>query len=449
MATAVSEDSGLPAGWRWKSLGDALPLEYGKALPAKARTGEGGTTVYGSSGPVGEHSASFLKGPAVIVGRKGSAGAVHYCAGPCWPIDTAYFVRHGEDVDPRFAYFLLTSLRLDKLDQSTAIPSLSRDTYGCLVAPFPEIDVQRRIVDRIDELFSEIDDGEEELRRARAELETYRQSLLKAAVTGELTADWRAANPSKESGADLLQRILADRRSRWEAEPRNRGKAYKEPVAAETDGLPELPPGWAWATADMLSEAGKGHIVIGPFGSDLKVSDYRPEGVPLIFVRNIRAGIYDNLKPKFIPLEKAIQLKAHVVTTGDILVTKMGEPPGDADVYPSDQPDAVITADCIRWRPSAQINRGFCRHWINSLPGSLWIQRVTKGVAQQKISLGTFKRMPVPVPPADEAERLLALVGLSLSASEDLSNINTCMTNRSAILRQSILAAAFRGELVQ
>ncbi len=82
------------------------------------------------------------------------------------------------------------------------------------VAPSRE---QARIVDKLEELLSDLDAGVAELEAARKKLERYRQSLLKAAVEGALTAEWRAGNPPSETGAQLLQRILAERRARWEA----------------------------------------------------------------------------------------------------------------------------------------------------------------------------------------------------------------------------------------
>lgn len=104
-------------------------------------------------------------------------------------------------------------------------------------------ELQKRIVARIDKLFTELDDGEAALERARDDLEAYRKSHLKAAVTGELTADWRGANPPQETGEQLLQRIPAERNARWQADPRNIGKRYKEPEAADTNGLAELAEG--------------------------------------------------------------------------------------------------------------------------------------------------------------------------------------------------------------
>ena len=76
----------LPEGWAWASLGEILPLEYGKALPERLRDPTGKVAVYGSSGRVGWHTAAMIAGPTLIVGRKGSAGAVFYCNEDCWPI---------------------------------------------------------------------------------------------------------------------------------------------------------------------------------------------------------------------------------------------------------------------------------------------------------------------------------------------------------------------------
>jgi type I restriction enzyme S subunit len=187
--------------------------------------------------------------------------------------------------------------------------------------------------------------------------------------------------------------------------------------------------------------------VIGPFGSDLKTSDYRDSGIPLVFVRHIRSGNFSGLRPQFVAEDKARQLAAHLARPGDILVTKMGDPPGDAAIYPSGMPDAIVTADCIRWRPSNVLTAAFLVEWINSHAGQRWIASKTKGVAQQKITLALFRSMPVPVPPADEVaviSRELERLRLELA---DLADAESDCAALSPVLRQSILAAAFRGDL--
>lgn len=135
---------------------------------------------------------------------------------------------------------------------STNQVELNRSAVLEMPVPLPSIDSQRRIVARIDELFIELDDGEAALGRARNDLETYRKSLLKAAITGELTADWRATNPPQETGDQLLQHILAERKARWEADPKNRGKRYKEPATSDPHAYFDLPSGWTWASLDQV-----------------------------------------------------------------------------------------------------------------------------------------------------------------------------------------------------
>ena len=179
-------------------------------------------------------------------------------------------------------------------------------------------------------------------------------SVLKHAVEGKLTEKWRAEHPATESGQQLLERILTERRAKWEAEQLAKGKdprklRYEEPTGPDTSELQHLPKEWCWATVEQLASTDKYALAIGPFGSNLKVEDYRKEGVPLVFVRNIRSNIFDGPDTCYISKEKANELRPHQVESGDILITKMGDPPGDACIYPDNRPTAIITADCIKW----------------------------------------------------------------------------------------------------
>jgi type I restriction enzyme S subunit len=107
-------------------LGELLRLEYGKSLPARARE-PGENQVVGSGGTVGQHSAAIVNQSGVVVGRKGTAGAVHWIDGPHWPIDTTFFATPiAPEVSQAYAYFLLGSLKLDKLNSDSAVPGLNR-----------------------------------------------------------------------------------------------------------------------------------------------------------------------------------------------------------------------------------------------------------------------------------------------------------------------------------
>lgn len=281
-----------------------------------------------------------------------------------------------------------------------------------------------------------------------------------AALT-PLSLDGIGAGGEGETGAQLLERILTERRARWEAKqlakfveqgktpPKDWQKKYPEPVQPDTTDLPELPEGWVWASVEQIASDERYSLSIGPFGSNLKVPDYRDAGVPLVFVRNIRSGNYGGEHTKYVTPEKADELAAHSVAAGDVLVTKMGEPPGDADVYPNDQPPAIITADCIKIRCwPGLIEPEFLKTIINSHIGKRQIEPMTQGVAQKKVSLGRFTSFAVPVPPADEQALIVqTITAADHEALQQLQAINYSL-KQSTAQRQNILRAAFAGQLV-
>lgn len=138
-------------GWRTVELGSALELAYGKALPRSTRVEAGRVPVYGSNGVAGWHDQALVAEPTVIVGRKGSAGAVQYVDEPCYPIDTTYFVRArpGYEYDMKFLFYLLLRLDLSRLKTATGVPGLTREDAYRERIPVPPIDEQRRIVDQL------------------------------------------------------------------------------------------------------------------------------------------------------------------------------------------------------------------------------------------------------------------------------------------------------------
>ncbi len=262
----MSTEERLPEGWVEATLRDILPIQYGKGLPETIRDKDGKVPVYGSSGVVGYHNQALTSYETLILGRKGSIGSVYYSSVPCWPIDTTYFVERTASLNLKFFLHLLTSLQLVRLDQSTAIPGLSRDDYDDITVRIPPSPEQHRIVAAIEQQFTRLDNAVASLQSAKARVKQYRTSLLKAAVEGELTKGWRAENTASETGAQLLARILAERRVNWEEEQlakmRDREitlkddkwkQAYKEPQGPDIENLPIPPEGWCWATLEQCS----------------------------------------------------------------------------------------------------------------------------------------------------------------------------------------------------
>lgn len=109
----------------WMQLRDLLRLHYGKALPAPQRE-HGKAVVYGSGGPTGVHSVALVDRPGVVIGRKGTVGAVYWADGPHFPIDTTYYVQ-SLNADDEVLYYLLRSIRLRDLNSDSAVPGLNRE----------------------------------------------------------------------------------------------------------------------------------------------------------------------------------------------------------------------------------------------------------------------------------------------------------------------------------
>ena len=153
----------LNPNWPLVQLGEVISLEYGKSLKADNRI-KGPYPVFGSNGIVGYHNSCLTGAPAIIVGRKGSAGAVNFSELPCYPIDTTFFVKIKEEqrLDIRFCYYQLLTLELDKVNVQSGVPGLNRnDAYRKMMA-LPSLSIQRKIVAEI-EAERELVDGNRQL----------------------------------------------------------------------------------------------------------------------------------------------------------------------------------------------------------------------------------------------------------------------------------------------
>ena len=310
----------------------------------------------------------------------------------------------------------------------------------------PELHAQ--IVAEIEKQFSRLDEAVANLQRVKANLKRYKAAVLKAAVEGRLVETEASLahreGRSYETGEQLLQRILEDRRKKWAGK-----RKYREPVKPETGSLAALPTGWAWASPEQVSAGETYSLAIGPFGSSLKVSDYKTEGVPLVFVRNIRSVSFGGENTVYVTAVKAAELAAHKVEAGDILVTKMGAPPGDVCRYPANRPPAVITADCIKLRlTKVGVDPAFIENAIASRIVQDQILGITKGVAQLKVNLANFSSIALPLPPYPEQARIVAEVDRHLSIIREFEASIDANLNRAHALRRIMLSKAFKTTLV-
>ncbi|MCI0992545.1 restriction endonuclease subunit S [Pseudomonas corrugata] len=323
--------------------------------------------------------------------------------------------RPAEGVVPKFFFYMLRSFGTDILSacskDGTTVQSIDSEKLEAFPLPLPPLLEQTRIAAKLDELLAQVDTLKARIDGIPALLKRFRQSVLAAAVSGKLTEEWRAK------------------------------KAPEGTTSPNND--------WKTIRIDQACADEKYSLAIGPFGSNLKVSDYRDDGKPLVFVREIRAGCFGDKKTKFITPEKFDELSAHQISAGDILVTKMGDPPGDVAIYPATAPDAVITADCIKLRVNESvILREYAYYQMKSNFFRQKVQEISAGVAQQKVSLGNFREITLLVPSREEQREIVRHVGELLAFADQLEVRVKAAQVRIDGLTQSILAKAFRGELV-
>ncbi len=196
-------------------------------------------------------------------------------------------------------YYVLTDdflEELGKLQRGVSYPAVRDTDVKSQPIPLAPLNEQHRIVEAIETQFTRLDAAVTAMKRAQANLKRYRASVLKAACEGRLVpteaALAQAEGRSYESAAALLERILAERRRKWEAE--NPKKKYQEPVAPDTRELPDLPAGWVWASIEQIAAHEPNSITDGPFGSKLKTEHYTEAGPRVIRLQNIGAGIFHN-----------------------------------------------------------------------------------------------------------------------------------------------------------
>jgi type I restriction enzyme S subunit len=246
----IKLDLEQPEGWAFPKIGDILSINYGKGLK-KSNRNKGTIPVYGSNGMVGQHNSALTKGQTIILGRKGTVGAVNFSPVPCWPIDTTYFIDQFHGLVPRFIFHAMRNLNLGALDTSTAIPGLNKNDIYNQQIPLPPVPEQKRIVAKVEELLGRVNAVRERLAKVKEILKRFRQSVLAAALSGSLTEDWRKRHSAIMPAEVSIREIFSLREKQWEIEI-GPEKKYKPPKNPETKSLPDIPESWKYVSSDVM-----------------------------------------------------------------------------------------------------------------------------------------------------------------------------------------------------
>ena len=337
---------------------------------------------------------------------------------------------------------------------------ISRGNLASVALRIPPTREQKRIADKCDELLSDLDGGIAALQRALERLKLYRAAVLKAAVEGRLTETWRAAHPDFEPAEKLLERILAERRKKWEeaqlkkyaekgqSPPKDWKDRYPEPSKPDLALLPALRKGWCWATIDQCALGDSNAITDGPFGSNLKSEHYAHNGPRVIRLQNIGDGEFVDASAH-ISQERYTSLQKHAVSGRDVVIAMLGEVLPRACVIPDHVPPAIVKADCAK----VSFNKALCvPEYANCALNSEMVRKRAassiKGVGRPRLNLSHVREIPIPLPPLMEQLEIWAAVSTAIDASRHQGREVATSIARSAGLRQAILKRAFKGMLV-
>jgi type I restriction enzyme S subunit len=358
-------------------------------------------------------------------------------------IDTHITVVRCEHCLPQYLQYFAETLHVQKTIADLNVGStnqleLPRSAVAELPIPLPPIPEQGRIVARIDELVAEIAEGKASLERARRDLDMWRRALLKAAVTGELTRDWRDTNRPAETGANLLARIRAERER-----PTVRSRRSFSAGPLDTTSLPVLPRGWAWALLGDLGE------IVGGVTVDKKRKPSAPVEVPYLRVANVQRGYLDLSEVKSIRVERDVAVRLEL-KANDVLLNEGGDRDkiGRGWVWQGEVPGCIHQNHVFRVRLHEGINPYFVSHYANEMGRAFFVEKGKQTTNLASISLSKISELPVPVPPGVEASAILDRLSRALTAELDCRRELADARELARAQGQSILKAAFEGRLV-
>ena len=455
-----------PTTWVSTKLGEVVEVMDHLRLPVSARerqNREAKFPYYGATGQVGWIDQYRQDGEFVLLGEDGAPffnpykPKAYIVRGKCWVNNHAHILKGLDGIIlNRFLLHNLNFIDYRGFANGTTRLKLTQASMLKLPLVLPPFAEQIRISDEIDNLFSLIDSSITLLRRIKSNLKRYRASVLQAAVEGRLTAEWRKQNPPSVSGVELLERLLKERRAKWEENqlkkyaeqgktpPRNWKEKYPEPVKPDTNGLPELPEGWAWGRLDSLASI-KGGITV-----DSKRKDTTARSVAYLRVANVQRGYLNLSEIKYIQAPEA-DIHELCLECDDIFFNEGGDRDklGRGWIWEGQLEECIHQNHVFRARPySKDLSSKIISWWGNTFGKNYFLREGKQTTNLASINLSKLGALPIPIPPKCEQAQIVTEIETRLFTSDAAENTIDNALKRAERLRQSILKRAFEGRLV-
>lgn len=467
----------LPLGWVLCRLPDFTHIEMGQSPPSETYNHDGiglpffqgkaeFTELYPQIDKYCSVPNKIAKAGATLLTVRAPVGPTNLAQVDCC-IGRGLAGIHPEGgIDSKFILFLMRSIEHEISTKGTGstFTAINKTFLEELTFVLPPLNEQKRIVAKIEELFSELDKGIESLKTAREQLKVYRQAVLKHAFEGKLTADWREKNKDKlESAEQLLIRIKREREEHYQQQLKEyaaaikawekngeKGKKPSKPskpknFTTERSTFSDVPNSWVWECIGNLNT----EIFDGPFGSNLKTSDYIDEGVRVIRLENIGQMEFIEDKYSYISEEKYESIKKHTVHPGDIIFSSFIIENIRLVILPENIERAINKADCFCVRVNGTLLRkDYLATFLLTRHAYKQIESEIHGIGRPRINTTQLKSFLVPVCSSAEQDEIMAELSKTLSLILNAENTIDGELQKSEALRQSILKKAFSGQLV-
>ena len=257
--------------------------------------------------------------------------------------------------------------------------------YSKIKVSVPPLAEQERIVAKIEELFSQLDAGVETLKKTKAQLAVYRQAVLKEAFEG-ITVFVQLS--------DVAQRVFD-----------------------------------------------------GPFGSNLKTSDYTDHGIRVVRLENIKNSWFDDSKQSFVTPEKYETIKSHTVLPSDLIMSTFISESIKICQIPSYVGFAVNKADCVGIRLNPDIEPRFLLYYLSSKQAYNELIHQVHGATRPRVNTKQIKAIRIPYASIDIQKTVVAEIESNLSACDSIERTVDVALQQAEAMRQSILKKAFEGRL--
>ena len=354
-------------------------------------------------------------------------------------------VRLLEDVIPKYVAYFFRSLdywrQITETQAGIGQPNVNGTKLAQIKIPVAPLKQQKLIVAEIEKQFSRLDEAVANLKRVKANLKRYKAAVLKAAVEGKLTEDWRKQHPNVQPASKLLERILAERRAKW----KGRGK-YKEPYHPDTSDLPSLPKGWTWARWEQIGFSQNGRA----FPS----SQYQPTGIKLLRPGNLHVSgkvVWTEDNTRCMPQKWAHEFPESIVGPRELIMNLTAQSLKDeflGRVCLTGSGEACLLNQRLARLSPVLVLSEFLLWLFKSSVFRRFVNELNTGSLIQHMFTSQLADFVLPLPPLAEQQVIIAEVERRLSVIDELETTVEANLTRAARLRQATLQKAFSGKLL-